>query len=240
MKIKHFYAAMAVSLTLAAPTLALANGFYGSVQLGISQQANDNEAFGNNIAVDPDFPAEFDAGDGNMGGVGLGYRFNERLRVEGRVNYRESSFDSRKIGTGALAGEEYILNGEIESTSLTLEGFYDFTNGSAFTPYVKAGIGASKNSYSAKLGGAGVAAFDPFDGVNDGYYDGYADGDSTEFSWNVGLGATYAIGKQLYAFGEYQYAVLGDMETEPDAFTDGFKIDNAASHEVMLGLRMDF
>ena len=39
---------------------------------------------------------------------------------------------------------------------------------------------------------------------------------------------------------EYQYIEFGDVQTGQDAFTDGFKIDIAASHEFLLGLRVNF
>lgn len=232
--------ALAITVTLATPSLVLAEGFYATAQLGTSQQANDSTPYGNNIAVDADFPAEFDAGDGTVGVVGLGYQFNERMRIEGRIGYRDSDFNDRKVGTGERAGEEYILDGSLKSTTLTIEGFYDFPNSSPFTPYVKAGLGVSDNRYAARLGGAGVAAFDAIDGVADGYYDNYADDDSTEFTWNVGVGGSYAVTKQTSIYGEYQYASFGDVKTGQDSFTDGFEIDDASSHEVALGVRVKF
>lgn len=156
------------------------------------------------------------------------------------MGYREGSFNDAQTGTGARAGEEYILNGDIKTTTLTVEGFYDFPNASKFTPYVKAGLGVANNDYSARLGGAGVAAFDAFDGAADGYYDNYSDGDSTEFSWNVGVGGSYAISKKTAIYGEYQYANFGDVKTGQDSFTDGFKIDDISSHELALGVRVNF
>ncbi|SFH00117.1 Opacity protein [Neptunomonas qingdaonensis] len=232
--------ASAIAAILATPSLVMAQGFYATAQLGSSQQANDSTPYGNNIASDADFPGSFDAGNGIVGGVGIGYQFSKQLRVEGRIGHHESDFDDRKVGTGSRAGEEYILNGDIKSTTLTVEVFYDFPNASQFTPYVKAGVGVSDNRYSARLGGAGVAAFDPFDGVTDGYYDNYKNGDNTEFTWNVGVGGSYALTKQASIYGEYQYASFGDVSTGQDAFTDGFKIDDAASHEVALGVRVNF
>ena len=174
--------AMSIALVLAAPLVAQADGFYGTAQLGAIQQINDSQAYGNNIAKDADFPAKFDAGSGTVGSLGVGYIINQQFRVEGRIGYRESSFSQQQFGTGDRAGEEYILDGEIESFTYTIEAFYDFVNDSAFTPYIKAGVGIADNSYSAKLGGAGVAAFDPFDGSSDGFYDAYANDKSTEFS----------------------------------------------------------
>ena len=232
--------ALSMTLAFATPSFAQMEGFYGTAHLGASQQLNDSSAYGNNIAVDSDFPGKFDAGDGTVGGFGIGYKFNNQFRVEGRMSYHDSSFNSQQFGTGARDGEEYILKGKVENTSYTIEGFYDFANDSAFTPYIKAGIGISDNSYSAKLGGAGVAAFDAFDGSVDGYYDNYADGDSTEFSWNAGVGVNYQISERASVYGEYQYASFGDAKTGQDSFTDGFKIDDLATNEFVLGVRVNF
>lgn len=247
MKCRNTALVAATALTSALPTLVYAQeiaqadksevGFYVSGQVGYSQQVNDSEAIGQNIAVDADFPAEFDAGDGVVGGFGLGYKFDENFRIEGRLSYREGSFSETQFGTGAREGQEYILDGDIQSTTLTVEGFYDFPNKTAFTPYIKVGVGVSDNSYSARLGGQGVAGFDAFDGAVDGYYDAYADGDATQFTWNVGFGGNYQITQKFSLYSEYQYASFGDINTGQDSFTDGFKIDDIASHEVVIGIK---
>jgi opacity protein-like surface antigen len=127
-----------------------------------------------------------------------------------------------------------VVEGVLKTTTYTIEGFYGFDNSTAFTPYIKAGLGLADNSYSAKLGGAGISAFDAFDGNVDGYYDAYADNDSTEFTWNIGAGVNYQITKTMSLYTEYQYIEFGDVQTGQDAFTDGFKIDSAASHEFLL------
>lgn len=230
---------LAAAVTTGLSATAHAEGFYGTGMLGLSNQAADSEPYGNNIADDPDFPGEFSTGDGGVGAIGVGYAFDNNLRVEGRLGVHRSDFDSRENGSGARTGEEYVLNGDLKSTTLTVEGFYDIPTGLPFTPYVKAGVGVSRNSYSARLGGSGVAAFDPFDGKSDGYYDAYEDETSTEFTWNVGFGASMPLNDQISVFGEYQYVSFGDASTGQDAFTDGFRVD-AAAHEVMLGLRASF
>ena len=232
--------ALSIITALSIPALAQAEGLYVSAQIGNSQQASDAEPYGNNIAADADFPGEFDLDNSAVGAIGIGYKFNEQLRVEGRLGYRDSSFNDTNFGTGARDGQEYTLNGDIKSTTLTVEGFYDFPNKSAFTPYVKAGLGVSKNKYSAKLGGAGVAAFDAFDGAADGYYDNYADDDSSSFTWNVGFGGSYELSKKTSLYGEYQYASFGDVKTGQDSFTDGFKIDDTSAHEFVAGIRVNF
>ncbi|MFL7012697.1 outer membrane protein [Enterovibrio norvegicus] len=228
--------------------LASAEGLYVTGLVGKSYQATDSEPYGNNIAQDTDFPGKFGAGDGTVSTLGLGYVINEQFRIETRLGYREGKFNSQRVGTGARTGEEYVLNGKLKSTTLTVEGFYDVDTGTAFTPYIKAGVGVARNEYSARLGGAGVntfidqigGTFDSIDGTVDGYYDDYADETSTEFTWNVGIGASYDITDQLSLIGEYQYISLGDASTGQDSFTDGFRIDEATAHEVQVGLRYHF
>ncbi|MEI8650636.1 hypothetical protein P4S73_26520 [Paraglaciecola sp. Hal342] len=48
--------------------------------------------------------AEFDAGDGVVGGIGLGYKFDDNFRIEGRLSYREGSFSETQFGTGTREG----------------------------------------------------------------------------------------------------------------------------------------
>lgn len=232
-------ASTAATTLLITPLSAQAEGLYGNLIVGLSEQGTDSEAYGDNIAADPDFPRGFDSGDGEVLALGIGWDFEGPLRVEGRVGYREGDINDRKIGTGARAGEEYILDGSIESTTLTVEGFYDFSLAEKVGAYVKAGVGISDNEYSARLGGAGAAGFDSFDGVIDGFYAGYADGSSTEFAWNIGVGGSYALNEKFSLFGEYQYFDLGEGETGQDPFTDGFRVD-ATANEFQLGLRMNF
>lgn len=238
--LKHTKHTLILAATLLGTSSAsFADGLYVSAMLGGSEQVNDSEAYGSNIAVDPDFPRGFDSGDGSAGSLGLGYAYNKQLAFELRLGYHNSDFNSREVGTGAREGEEYILNGDIKSTTLTLEALYDIPVPATIQPYLKAGVGVSRNKYSARLGGAGVAGFDAFDGTEDGYYDAYASQTSTEFSWTVGFGASYPLNDSLALVGEYQLISLGDADTKQDGFTDGFEIESAAQ-EVMIGIRATF
>ncbi|MEI8650635.1 hypothetical protein P4S73_26515 [Paraglaciecola sp. Hal342] len=51
-----------------------------------------------------------------------------------------------------------------------------------------------------------------------------------------GFGGNYQITQKFSLYGEYQYASFGDINTGQDSFTDGFKIDDIASHEVVIGV----
>jgi len=241
MNISRVLTAISIAATLfVTPGTTSAQGLYGTALLGWSSQAEDSEPYGNNLAIDPTFPSTFDSGDGAMGGLGLGYRFNDQLRIEARVGARRGKFNSGESGAGERAGEEFVLNGSVKSRTLTVELFYDFPTGSMFRPYVKAGVGVSRNKYSARLGGSGVAGFfDSLDGTVDGFYDDYADQSSSEFSWTIGFGASKEISDSINLIAEYQYISLGDSSTAQDDFTDGFRVD-AAAHELLIGVHFGF
>lgn len=240
MKIKFSGVATAAIIAFAFSGQVQADDWYVSGVVGKSWQAEDVSAYGNNIAVDPDFPGGFDGGDGSVYGIGLGYYLQENLRLEGRITVRDMDFDGVEFGTGARDGEEYQAVGSLESTSYMLNLIYDFSISGAVKPYVKAGLGMTSNDFSTKLGGAGVAAFDAFDGVVDGYYDLYADRSDNNFSWSLGVGADYQISEGVSLFAEYQYITQGDVATGQDDFTDGFEIDGAASNEILLGVKASF
>ena len=60
-------------------------------------------------------------------GVGAGYRFNDNLRVDGRVDY---------------AGEYHVAPGANMSVTTALaNAYFDIPTGTAFTPYLGAGAG---------------------------------------------------------------------------------------------------
>lgn len=241
---KSTYTNRVLSLTVALvlgvimlPATSSAQGLYGVIAGGYGAQASDSNPYGENIAADSDFPAAFGSGDGPVGIVAIGYALSENARFEGRFGLHRGIFTETEFGTGERAGEEYILDGSLKSATFTVEAFYDFPL-KPVTPYLKVGAGVSSNSYAARLGGAGVAAFDPFDGTEDGYYDAYSDETTTSFAWNVGAGASVALSNRFDLFAEYQFITFGDAETGQDDFTDGFQIDGASAHQGIVGIRV--
>lgn len=232
--------ALIAALLATTATTSVAQDFYGTAFLGYNNQITDINPYGTNIAVDSDFPFNWDAGEGATAGFGIGYQLNSNVRIEGRLSHRTSKASENLLGTGARVGEDYTMVTELNSTALTVEGFYDFDTQSAFTPYLKAGVGVAKNKFAAKMGGTTGAFFDPFDGTTDGFYDAYPTETETSFTWNIGFGASYALNDTTTLFGEYQYVSLGDAATGQDFATDGFLIDGATAHEVNFGVRVAF
>lgn len=100
------------------------DGLYATVKGGVTQ------------AQDQSFNTEYDTGF--TGGAALGKKFgNYRAEVEGI--YEESDADG--------------VDAKTEFSGAMLNGFYDFKNTTAFTPYVGAGVGYGHIRYSSDVAG---------------------------------------------------------------------------------------
>ena len=109
-----------------------------ALPLGAAAQAADADA---PIAADPGMTGLYlrgdigwsmltwEGGDDDstwLGSAGLGYRFNDNLRSDITADW---------------SGDYDIGAGEISSHILMGNAYWDFANGSGFTPYVGAGVG---------------------------------------------------------------------------------------------------
>lgn len=171
-------------------------------------------AGGYNITRDEDYSSnshtELDNGYALSGAVGYNYG---DWRTELEVAYRNNGVDKHKIGGTTLAGSD----GETTSTAFMVNGYYDIPTGTAFTPYLGAGIGVAQvniNDYRA----GGVK---------------FADDDDTVFAYQGIAGVDYAINPNMGAFAEYKYFATSDV----DIGNTSTSYDN---HTLMAGLRYSF
>ncbi|MGF1757218.1 porin family protein [Photobacterium sagamiensis] len=201
------------------------DGFYATGAFGINY--GDTVSGSNNIKDFTDYGNDY----GESYQLGLGFRFDENFRIEGRVSHRNNDSDNTRMGFSPLAGMDVTgtVNGKLSSTSVTVDGFYDFANQTSFTPYLKAGVGVARNSYEATLF---VSEF------NAGF--GYEEETSTEFVWNVGAGVSYELTKTVDLFAEYQLQSLGEVKTATDISGDAIGNDDYLVQEVNIGLRYLF
>ncbi len=146
-------------------------------------------------------------------GAAIGYGFGN-FRVEGEVSYAKSDIDQTSV-----LGMSFDSTGDATATSLLLNAYYDFTNTSAFTPYVSGGVGFSKidvNDYN--ILGSGDPDFTD---------------DDTVFAYQVGVGVGYAVNNQITIDLKYRYFATEDSELD----TTKAEI---ASHNLLLGVRFNF
>src|SRR5216683_1236159 len=154
-----------------------------------------------------------------------------QVRVEGEVGYRRAGLDKLSLnndgGLGAAAGAAPLsgsvaASGHVTAISAMLNAFYDYDTGSAWRPYIDAGIGAARLSMK-NVAAAGVPVVNAFDSV---------------FAYQLGLGIGYEVTKSLTLALDYRYFTTLDP-TFRDAAGNSFNSE-FTSHNLSLGIRYRF
>jgi opacity protein-like surface antigen len=172
-------------------------------------------------------------------GLAAGYDFKKALSLPMRLEleYARLGSTSKKyhFNDGVDAEDSKITLG---ASTLFANAYFDFHNPSAFTPYVSVGLGFS--SLSAKASSVGH-----FDG--DGYDETYGKKTTTNFAWNLGVGAAWNITDRIALDLGYRYASLGKAKTKPgydniekESFDLWVKAERVTAHQFLLGARFTF
>lgn len=182
-----------------------AEGPYVGINLGAAMLTDSD-------LTEPGFSASLESDMGFTGGIALGYGFNNNMRVEGEFVYQKNDVDKiEALGVNLDAG------GDTTSLALLLNGYYDFANSSAFTPFISLGIGMAK----VEANDISIAGFQ------------VGSDDDTVFAYQVGLGVGYAVSEKTSIDLKYRYFGTDD----PDF--DGTEAEYA-SHNFYIGLRFGF
>ena len=164
------------------------------------------------------------------GELELGYQSNDVDThigvVAGGIDL--STEDAGVLVTGAdnlgVSVENLVADGqgELRTTYLMANGYYDFQNDSVVTPFIGAGIGF----------GFVDVEYAPSDV-------GIIDDDDTAFAYQVMLGASLDLGADMELVGAYRYRATTDVEVEATLFDADFEIENRSSI-FEVGLRKNF
>lgn len=168
----------------------------------------------------------------NMGvNLAIGTNINKNVRVEFEIAHRNK--DTSHLPYEDADGSVYIEgqdNVGLTTTSYMVNGYYDFDNQSAFTPYIGLGIGMAKVEYENAWSESGY-------NISSGAYLGtFSDKDKyskTKMVWNIALGASYKINSNLNLDLGYRYVDYG-------SFTDSDTKFETKSNEFSLGVRYAF
>ncbi|HKW54804.1 MAG TPA: outer membrane beta-barrel protein, partial [Stellaceae bacterium] len=130
-------------------------------------------------------------------------------------------------GLGAAAGMAPLTgstsaSGHTTAISAMLNAYYDYDTGSAWRPYIDAGVGAARLSMKNVVT-SGVPVVDAYD---------------TVFAYQLGLGLGYEVTKSLTLAVEYRYFTTLDP-TFKDAAGTSFNSE-FTSHNLSLGIRYRF
>lgn len=196
----------AAVLCISSVSVAQTKGPYISGALGLSQPL-DSDLTGAGINTS----LQSDRGYAISGA--LGNTYDNNLRAETEFSFSQSDVD--KIGSSTASGDTSRVN-------LMINGYYDFYNNSAFTPYVGVGAGFSSVSYD-NVGLVGGSQIDDQDAAL--AYQGIA-------------GVNYKINDDVSLFTDYRYLATTGLTLRNNA---GTSIDaDDAEHRVMVGLRWSF
>lgn len=161
------------------------------------------------------------------GSVALGLR-TKLIRGALRTEFEYSkNADAKKSQTDDW-GDKYEL--KLKSEAFMFNAYYDIETNSPITPYVGAGIGASRLKGSIKW---------------NEYPEDNGSIKHTNFAWQIGAGVAYDINSNIALDLGYRYMDYGHFtKTENENYDDGEareknKIESKA-HEIMLGLRYTF
>lgn len=207
---KKLLVASCLTLTIfCSPFAYSADGPYLGANFGIAM-LSDSDVTDSTV---PDFTIELSYDSGVTYGAAVGYRFgNGRVEVE-------ASYQKNDIDESSALGFGFDSTGDVTGTAFLLNGYYDFTNSTAFTPYVSAGLGFADieiNDYN--IPGAGLPDFSDDDSV---------------FAYQVGLGVGYAVNENFIIDAKYRYFGTEDPQFDTTE-------TEVASHQILLGIRYHF
>ncbi len=177
-------------------TQALAcDGFYMGLRAGIA-----NHNVGETGATNTN---RFNVDDNNLMIAGaLGYRYGH-YRAEFEYTWREEGEKSSGATSSTFQTESYMVN-----------GFYDLTPYSRYTPFIMAGLGMTEITTGYSFGGGAFAD---------------QDFEETNFTWSVGGGVSAKLTNRWNLDVGYRFYNMGEIE---DA--------SVRNHEVYGGARYVF
>lgn len=155
-------------------------------------------------------------------GGAIGYRLSPNVRTEAEVSYRSYDYP------GIVSGTTYAGNGDESHLSAMLNGYYDFTNSSRFTPYLGAGIGFDRTA------------------VDISYTDGVdtltVDDNDIAFTYALMAGTSYAVNQNIDLTLGYRWFDTSKVSMSVIDTANGNYTENAdtQAHEVLAGVRYNF
>lgn len=186
---------------------------------------DSNAAATNNNATNQSWSSK----SGYTIGGAIGYNFagaGVPVRAEAEYLYHDQfKYSANNATSGGATGS---FTSKIDIHTLFANVYYDFKTGTAFTPYVGAGLGIAWINQKVASTFQGWTA-----GTSDGSYD------ATSFAWNLGAGVGYSLTDNIILDLGYRYTNFGDAK-KVDNGRISFQAKDLQAHEALLGLRYQF
>jgi opacity protein-like surface antigen len=188
-----------------------AEGLYMNGNLGLAI-ANDSDVTDSEV---PGLELTFESDSGFAFAGAIGNSFSNYVRLEAEIAYQKNDLD--KVSISGLAGSAAI-GGDTSSTALLLNGYFDFINKSAFTPFISGGMGFANVDISAIT----VPGIGPIT----------SSGDDTAFAYQFGVGVGYAVNDKVTIDVKYRYFGTADLEFDTTEV-------EYSSHNIYAGIRFN-
>lgn len=200
--------------------------------------------FGTAIAAGTPYgwETEFDNGYALSGEVGAYYGNSLRSGIE--ISQNKADVDTHSgvnvagtvidgVDAAVLTGSDTQLGatvgavvadgrGDIKSTSIFANLYYDFNAAGPIRPYVGAGLGYSDVEVTYRPSGVGII-----------------DDSEGKLAWQLKGGATWAFSDKIEFFGEATYRATDDVELKNDLFPGTLNVENTQTL-LSLGARYRF
>ncbi|MEM7458995.1 MAG: outer membrane beta-barrel protein [Pseudomonadota bacterium] len=185
---------------------------------------------------------EFDGGTAFSAEAGARYGSGFRSGVE--LTYSQADVDTHTgvtlgggsidaVDAAAIAGSPDPLGatvaaivadgrGDISTTAIFVNGYYDFNQAGAIQPYLGAGIGYADVSVTYQP--SGISVIDDSEG---------------KLAYQLKAGATWRLENQWELFGEYAYRATEDVEFDNQLFPGTLEIENT-QNVFSIGARYTF
>jgi opacity protein-like surface antigen len=166
------------------------------------------------------------------GALAVGYDFRPTLKVPVRVEVEYSTLGKVKKSKTERTYHQWDYKSKVTvgTSALFANAYFDWHNGTAFTPYVNLGLGTSFLSVKGKT-------VDP----KDGYAYTNSRKTSVHSALNIGLGSAWRLSETISLDLGYRYARLGDKaKSKTDEDGDDLKVEDVETHQFILGARFLF
>ncbi|NNE01271.1 MAG: porin family protein [Pirellulaceae bacterium] len=212
--------------------------YYFSVDYGFAGSADEARHVGNEATVFGGTPL-YDIHSGGMGRHAIGFDYGQ-FRLEAEFGVHRSSIESTLNGSGDRSSDVFNVNGYRRSSTVMVNAYYDFHNDTYWTPFVKAGMGGSRNKVKTDLAVAvnspaiinAAQQTGPFNDVKR-----FPTDRSSDFAYCLGAGVAVDLTSRVKFDVEYQFLDIGDSATLFDSNFDAISFGGGGLHELAFGLR---
>jgi len=225
-------------IPIKAPVVYEFSGWYLRGDIGMSSQRVDkmHQRLEDNVPERFNYSHSFD--HAAFYGIGAGYQFNNWLRTDVTLEYRDKSkLTSQAVGN--MGSVDNFTGKKSEITGLW-NVYADLGTWWRFTPFVGAGLGFSYNRIHDFIDICGAGACNgQLTGISDGT------GWKWNFAWALHAGVAYKVTPGINVELAYRYINLGDADSATFHNVDlaasrwpgPMQFKGITSHDVKLGVR---